>query len=101
MAKLLKKQIRELDKLSRWGGEEFFIVLPETNLIGAVNAAEKMRVSIESYPFEFGGKTLKISMSFGVSCHAKKGVKLDELLKEADQLLYKAKNQGRNTVVSI
>ena len=101
VAKLLKEQIRELDKLSRWGGEEFFIVLPETNLVGAVNVAEKMRESIESYSFEFGGETLKISMSFGVSCHGNAGVKLDDLLKEADQFLYKAKNQGRNTVVSI
>ena len=101
VAMLLKEQIRELDKLSRWGGEEFFIVLPETNLVGAVNVAEKMRESIESYSFEFGGETLKVSMSFGVSCHANAGVKLDDLLKEADQFLYRAKNQGRNTVVSI
>ncbi len=101
VAILLKEQIRELDKLSRWGGEEFFIVLPETNLMGAVNVAEKMRKSIESYSFEFGGATLRISMSFGVSCHANEGVKLDDLLKETDRFLYKAKDKGRNTVVSI
>ena len=101
VAKLLKKQIREIDKLSRWGGEEFLIVLPETNFPGAVSVAEKMRQSIESYSFEFGGETLKISMSFGVSCHGNAGVKLDDLLKKADHFLYKAKNQGRNTVVSL
>jgi diguanylate cyclase (GGDEF)-like protein len=101
VAMLLRKHIRELDKLSRWGGEEFLIVLPETSLAGAANAAEKMRRSIESYSFEYSGAVLKTTMSFGVSCHANSGVKLEDLLKTADEYLYQAKNQGRNRVISI
>ncbi len=101
VASLTKDQLRNVDHLARWGGEEFLIILPETNLLGGAKVAEKIRSAIEQRNFQFRENKIKVSMSFGVSCHTGKGTDLDGLIKKADQLLYRAKESGRNTVVSM
>lgn len=101
VAILIKKQLRQVDKLSRWGGEEFLMVLPETTLLGAAKVAEKIKFAIERSKFKFQDTNLNVTMSFGVSCHTGQDGNLEELIKKADQLLYQAKENGRNKVVSM
>ncbi len=96
VAKTVKKVIREVDYFGRWGGEEFLIILPQTNLDGAFKAAEKIREVVENIGF---GKIGKITASFGVSTYIKElDNSPDELIKSADIALYDAKRKGRNRV---
>mgnify|MGYP005641387049 CR=1 FL=1 len=99
VAKILKGSVRSIDDVSRWGGEEFLIILPESGLEGAKKVGEKIRASIESSVFNFAGKELKITMSLGVVCHSNKENNFEELIKIADEFLYKAKESGRNIVI--
>lgn len=101
VANSLKNEVRKVDFLSRWGGEEFLVVLPETNLSGGAKVAELMLKSLQKEKFKVNGKDISVTMSFGIGCHTGKGMTLDELLKMADERLYAAKERGRNQVVSI
>ena len=93
-ARLLSSSIREGDVIGRWGGEEFLIVLPHTELEQAVLLAEKLRKKIEKYEFsEVGNKTA----SFGLACF-EDDISIEKLIDNADVALYKAKAQGRNNV---
>jgi diguanylate cyclase (GGDEF)-like protein len=94
---LIKKTVRKIDVLGRWGGEEFIIVLPEIgDLAGAVAAAEKLRHAIEREDFGAIGPR---SASFGVAVHHP-GETAEHLVERADQALYRAKAGGRNRVES-
>ncbi len=95
-ASILREKIRQNDIAGRWGGEEFLIVLPETTLDDAVYLAEKLRVEALSQNYE--GVSWQVSASFGVSTF--KGDSQQELIRRADDALYRAKNEGRNRVCS-
>lgn len=86
---------RESDTIGRWGGEEFLIVLPNTNLAGAMITADKIRTAIENYSFSVvGNKTASLGVSeFLVEENE------DSFIERADQALYRAKSGGRNQVV--
>jgi len=101
VANVLKNEIRKVDFIARWGGEEFLMVLPETNLVGGANVAELMLKALRNENFEFNGNKISVTMSFGVNSHTGEGMMLEDLLKIADERLYKAKERGRNQVVSI
>ncbi|MBN2869997.1 MAG: diguanylate cyclase [Campylobacterales bacterium] len=93
LSTLMKNRLRESDIVGRWGGEEFVVILPHTNLIQAADLAEKLRVMIEQYPFAHG----KMSCSFGVA--ELRNEDTDEsLINRADAMLYEAKENGRNQV---
>lgn len=99
--KLLRKNLREIDRVGRWGGEEFLILLPETQLKDAINVAEKLRLIISSHRFEYTPElTLTITITFGVSCF-RPGSSLNNCLKNADQALYLGKSSGKNKVVTV
>jgi len=100
VANLLKESIRGIDTVSRWGGEEFLIILPECDIEGANKTGEKIRALVESNNFTFKGQQLKITMSVGVACHSDKKLHFEEMIKKADVFLYKAKEAGRNRVIS-
>jgi len=89
----LKKSLRETDMLGRYGGEEFLAVLPETDINNAFYAAERMRKKICKLTWEEAG--LHVTISCGIA-EFKTGEKDFELLKRADDLLYKAKTNGRD-----
>lgn len=98
-ASLLKASIRSVDRVGRIGGEEFAILMPETQAFGAWDAMEKVRAEIEQHAFFSKGKELNVTASFGVVTH-RKGETLEDVINRADQLLYMAKESGRNRVCS-
>ena len=99
VAELLKKSVRQQDTVCRWGGEEFIILLPETDLSGGKKLADKLRKTIESNEFNFKSQGLKVTMSFGItSCD--ENVTVYSYIKEADELMYQAKKSGRNRVAA-
>lgn len=99
MAQRLQGLIRETDIFGRYGGEEFLIVLPNTNLEGAVKLAEKLRAGLEAEKFTHEFFSLMVTASFGVASSEDADViTADHLLQLSDRALYKAKESGRNRV---
>jgi two-component system cell cycle response regulator len=100
LAKILKDEAREIDRVGRYGGEEFMLLLPGTVLDAAVTFAERVRKTIEAHTFTFDGGTLQRTASFGVSGlpHPKVD-QSDALVRTADDALYVAKEAGRNRVI--
>jgi two-component system chemotaxis response regulator CheY len=98
-AKVLKDGLRSYDRVGRWGGEEFILVLPDTRLKDAALVAERLRsrMAETSIPLE-NGESFSIHISLGVSCNLGWDSSLSELIDAADQALYKAKETGRNRV---
>jgi diguanylate cyclase (GGDEF)-like protein len=88
---------RKSDVFARWGGEEFMVLMPDTELDGAVNVAERIRSAIETESMPRVGH---VTCSFGVT-RFEPGDDLTGLLKRVDNALYIAKNQGRNRVIVI
>ena len=99
VSRLMVDAVRRQDLVSRWGGEEFLIVLPETELAGGAILAENIRQKIESEKFVYNEQTMNVKISFGV-CSSGSELSMDELIKKADDNLYRAKEAGRNKVVS-
>ena len=99
IARMLSDNSRKQDIVSRWGGEEFIILLPETDLGNGAILAEKLRDKIEKEVFTYQDKKIPVTLSFGLSVYNKKDMKTDDVIKQADQRLYEAKNSGRNKVV--
>ncbi|NNJ73098.1 MAG: GGDEF domain-containing protein, partial [Enterobacterales bacterium] len=97
IADCISKQLRETDFVARFGGEEFVMLLPETNIKEAVIAMNKLRAYIQQLPLQFNGKTFNVNMSFGVATfEAKDDYNL--VFNRADTALYRAKSRGRNQV---
>lgn len=94
-AKILETNIRKIDVLGRWGGEEFMIICPETNFQGTIKVAQSLREIISEYEFS---TVNKISASFGISAYNKNDENIDKIIARADSALYKAKVNGRNRV---
>ena len=96
ISRIVKKQIRDIDYLSRWGGEEFLVVLLETDLEKCLQVAERIRGAVNEYSFEKAGH---LTASFGAATFAP-GQSLDDLLHIVDLGMYAAKNKGGNQVSS-
>ena len=93
---IINQTIRESDIASRWGGEEFLVFCPHTNVDGAFALAEKLRSNIEQHEFEdVGYKTA----SFGVT-HIEHGDTVASMINRADEALYSAKHSGKNLVMA-
>jgi len=100
IAQLLKESTRKQDIVGRWGGEEFILMYPKTNLQGALIVTEKIRKSIDDAEFEYDGKKIHATITFGVATYDKK-MDIDECIKIADEALYKGKKRGKNCVVGL
>ena len=101
LADEFKKQKRESDVVFRFGGEEFLILLPNTDIKGAKILAEKIRIAIENKILHFPNKKdLKYTISIGISASklSNKQEDIQEIINRADKALYKAKKDGRNKV---
>ncbi len=100
LALLARENLRETDIVGRLGGEEFGILLIETNMPSAFMVIERLRKTLENSTFTINEKLLNITASFGIAFCSKEfpAETVDSLLKEADQAMYHAKENGRNKV---
>ena len=99
VAKILKEDLRTYDRIGRWGGEEFILILPDTQLKDAATVAERIRVRTAEMKISLeNGKTFSVHISLGVACTTNQPSSLMKLIDAADQALYQAKQTGRNRV---
>jgi len=101
---LIKSSVRVSDIVARYGGEEFLILAPSTDAEAAYNLAERIRENTEKHNFEINGSDLEkrsvsVTVSAGVAQLAAHGITGDQLVKFADEALYRAKHSGRNCVM--
>lgn len=99
-ATVLKTSLRKQDFPARWGGEEFLVLLPNTDLDGAIVVAEKIRTSFHSLSFYAKDKRIQCSTSVGISVCNEQGINPEAVINQADQYLYEAKRNGRNQIYS-
>jgi diguanylate cyclase (GGDEF)-like protein len=97
-ADTIKENLRQIDLLGKYGGEEFCVILTETDLDSAKFAAERIRQAIETKTVSVYDESLKITISIGISAFPDNAEDLNSLIDKADSALYKAKEQGRNRV---
>lgn len=98
LAHVMDRAVRPVDIIARYGGEEFAILLLQTPHRAAASVAEQIRRDLAEQAFELGNKTLKITASFGVATFPDDATSGQQLFRQADQRLYKAKAGGRNQV---
>ncbi|MCW7462165.1 GGDEF domain-containing protein [Leptospira limi] len=99
-ASVLKTSLRKQDFPARWGGEEFLVLLPNTDLDGAIVTAEKIRRTFNSLKIPIKGKELQCSTSVGISILRDQTTNPESIINLADEYLYEAKRKGRNQVYS-
>jgi diguanylate cyclase (GGDEF)-like protein len=94
------ESLRKVDIASRWGGEEFLILLPESDQQRSFIVAERLRKAIEQLKIQYKNTVVKTTMSFGVATWKKTAENFDLFIKQADENLYRAKEEGRNRVIA-
>jgi two-component system cell cycle response regulator len=101
-AQLLKHAARDIDRIGRYGGEEFMVLLPGTVLDAGVTFAKRVRQEVETHQFEYDGGALKCTVSAGVAAYPNPRIHTrQQIVKSADDALYVAKTTGRNRVIRI
>lgn len=96
LAERLKAAVREQDTVSRLGGDEFILLLPDTDAVGAAHVADKL-LQAAMLPFQIEQHELTVTPSIGIALYPKDGADLDTLSKCADAAMYRAKGDGRNS----
>ena len=96
----LKKLIRETDYVGRFGGEEFLVIMPETDLPGAVIVAERIKQTLDESSINIGATSIRVTASIGISKVRSEDEQKESSLKRADESLYMAKKAGRDTICS-
>jgi two-component system cell cycle response regulator len=98
-AKILKQSVRQSDIICRYGGEEFAAILPDTNIKSARTLCERFRKMVAANRFDHNASHFQVTISIGISCFSKDlDPALKELIRLADDALYRAKNEGRNRI---
>ena len=99
ISKLLSESLRKCDVISRYGGEEFLLVLPDTDLKKAVEVTKRLKNSLQNHVFNFSDTKYSITASFGViEYNTDRHLNNELLIGEADEYLYRAKHEGRNRI---
>ena len=98
VAQTIKASIRSTDTVARFGGEEFVVIMPRTNLNEAFEKVEAIRKMIEATVVNDNLISASVTASFGVACYPENSLTQHELIKHADKALYTAKESGRNCV---
>ena len=98
LAKIILDVVRTNDVQGRIGGDEFGILAPNTDLQGAKDLAERIRLAVEFFELPFKGETIKLSVSIGLTTIRSEKDCLNAMLERADEGLYRAKRLGRNQV---
>lgn len=96
LADLLMKIKREQDTAARWGGEEFILLLPDTDMRGTLIMAEKVRKTVEQHGFNDGVTDHRLTITAGATEYDHKSVEIDDYIRKSDTALYWGKEQGRN-----
>lgn len=99
IASLMVSTMRKQDIVGRWGGEEFLLLLPETNLEGGKKIAEKLRVNIKNKTMHYKNFNIKVTMTIGVSVYSHKHT-IEESIKKADEAMYRGKIRNKNCIVT-
>jgi len=97
LAGILQRRLRPNDRLGRYGGEEFCVILPETSLHNAAKLGEELRALVEAHAFVAEDKNIRVTISVGVGT-LQDDMALVDMYKSADEMLYRAKRTGRNRV---
>ncbi len=97
MAQLIEKNLRTIDMVGRYGGEEFIVILPQTDLKNAHIAGERLRQAVEATTFLHDDKMIQLTISLGVATY-QDGKNTQSLIKIADDNLYRAKKEGKNKI---
>jgi len=100
ISNIIQENVREIDIVGRFGGEEFCVVLPDTQMEGARVVAERIRKSAEKRSIKAYDNTLRVTLSIGIAIYPNDGKLVEELMDKADWALYRAKSQGRNCVIT-
>ena len=98
LARRLSDATREVDVVTRFGGEEFALILPKTPVQGTLRLAEKVREVVSNEPFVAGNASIPVTVSVGAAGYPDHGLSTADLLSAADAALYRAKENGRNRV---
>ncbi len=98
IADIIRLSIRQQDEVSRWGGEEFLLMLPDTDLKGGRIAAEKVRKAVETAIFQYQGKSFSVTITLGVA-QFDLNLGLEASIKKADEALYKGKSRSKNCAI--
>ena len=101
-ASRISANVRGIDLACRYGGEEFVVVMPDTDVAFAYTVAERLRQSVEATPFPLSRRAegIRVTVSIGIACSAGECDTAENLLHRADQALYRAKREGRNRVIA-
>ncbi|MEZ6018967.1 MAG: diguanylate cyclase [Planctomycetota bacterium] len=99
-ADVLRNKVRRGDVLARLGGEEFLLIHIGADIKEAVASTERLREAIEAIVMQHNGQELRVTMSFGVAQRNARHDTIDDLMKDADDALYEAKDAGRNRVIA-
>jgi len=100
LAGVLKRNLRGIDSAGRYGGEEFTVILPQTDLNGAIKTAERIKKEVSSHPIVINGAKAHLTVSIGISIFPDDAMDKEDLIKAADDALYMAKRTGRNKIVT-
>ncbi len=98
MVEHAQNELRKTDQFARYGGDEFVLLLPDTNREGALLTAERIRARINASPLVVGGKEIVTTASMGVATYPEHGKDYDRIFEAADNALYASKSQGKNRV---
>ena len=98
-ASVMKKNLREIDIIGRYGGEEFCAMLPDTSKDGALVVGERLRKAVESALISAYDEQINVKISIGVTTFSDDADEISQLIDRADQMLYKAKESGRNKTI--
>ena len=100
IAKILKNTLRNIDHLGRFEGDEFIIILPNTSLENAFVVAERIRGTIADFKCTVENQIIQTTVSIGIASYGHQENDINQIIKRADQALYRAKSRGRNCSVT-
>lgn len=100
LVRCVRDELRGSDVMARFGGDEFIVLLPETNRRGAQDMSERIRKAVEASRFDIRGGDVNTTVSIGIACYPEDGGNLEVILDKADKAMYRAKQRGRNKVVA-
>lgn len=95
----VRDSVRKCDAVARWGGDEFFLLLPATNATNVAELAERIRNTVEKSRYAYENETLSVTLTLGVAV-IRSGDIVASIIKKADQVMYEGKRTGRNCVIS-